>query len=64
MTGKQGVEALRITDPRTALPIHYDDYEAFKSPLEDFERAVADAGLKDRVRYLVRGEAYEFEATP
>ena len=61
MTGKQGVEALEITNPKTALPIHYDDYEAFKSPLSDFQQAVAEAGLEDRVRYLVRGEDFEFE---
>ncbi len=61
MDAKQGVEALRIANPRTALPIHYDDYEVMKSPLEDFKKAVAEAGLEDRVRYLVRGEAYEFD---
>ena len=61
MDAEQGVEAVRITNPKTALPIHYDDYEVMKSPLSDFERAVAEAGLEDRVRYLVRGEAFEFE---
>jgi hypothetical protein len=38
-------------EPRLAIPIHYDDDEAFKSPLEDFVAAVDGAGLADRVRY-------------
>jgi L-ascorbate metabolism protein UlaG (beta-lactamase superfamily) len=61
MDAKQGVEAIRIVEPRTAIPIHYNDYTVFKSPLEDFKRAVADAGLEDRVRYLSHGDTYEFE---
>lgn len=61
MDAKQGVEAMRIVDPRTAVPIHYNDYTVFKSPLEDFKRAVTEAGLEDRVKYLAQGETYEFE---
>ncbi len=30
------------------------------SPLSDFERAVREAGLEARVRYLARGETYGF----
>lgn len=44
-----------------SIPIHYNDYEIFKSPLEDFKRTVAEAGLKDRVHYLGHGDTYEFE---
>ncbi len=62
MDAEQGVEAMRIIDPRTAVPIHYNDYTVFKSPLEDFKKAVAQAGLEDRVRYLAHGDTYEFEA--
>jgi L-ascorbate metabolism protein UlaG (beta-lactamase superfamily) len=61
MDAEQGVQALRIVDPRTAVPIHYNDYGVFKSPLEDFVKAVDEAGLEDRVRYLAHGETYEFE---
>ena len=64
MDGRQGVEAIRLIQPRTAIPIHYNDYTAFKSPLEDFKRAVADAGLEDRVHYLRHGDTYEFEVPP
>jgi len=61
MDAEQGVEAMRIVDPRTAIPIHYNDYEVFESPLEDFKRAVNDAGLEHRVHYLAHGDTYEFE---
>jgi L-ascorbate metabolism protein UlaG (beta-lactamase superfamily) len=61
MDADQGVEAMRIIDPKTAVPIHYNDYTVFKSPLEDFKRAAEAAGLGGRVRYLAHGETYEFE---
>jgi L-ascorbate metabolism protein UlaG (beta-lactamase superfamily) len=63
MDAEQGVGAMGIVDPRTTIPIHYNDYEAFKSPLEDFKRAVATAGLEDRVYYLSHGDTYEFEVS-
>jgi L-ascorbate metabolism protein UlaG (beta-lactamase superfamily) len=61
MDAEQGMEAMRIIDPRTAVPIHYNDYEAFESPLEDFKKAMNEAGLEDRVHYLAHGDTYEFE---
>jgi L-ascorbate metabolism protein UlaG (beta-lactamase superfamily) len=60
MDGKQGVELLRIVQPRLAIPIHYNDYNVFKSPLSDFQREVETAGLADRVHYLSHGETYAF----
>ncbi|HET8784754.1 MAG TPA: MBL fold metallo-hydrolase [Candidatus Limnocylindrales bacterium] len=59
MDAEQGVEWLRTVQPALAIPIHYDDYEAFKSPLENFTLAVEAAGLGDRVRYLRRGEVFD-----
>lgn len=60
MDAAQGVEALRILDPEAAIPIHYNDYSVFKSPLEDFQRAVRAAGLDNRVHYLRHGETLQF----
>lgn len=62
MDAAQGVEALRLVHPQVAIPVHYDDYPIFESPLEDFVRAVEDAGLGSQVRYLARGERYELAA--
>jgi L-ascorbate metabolism protein UlaG (beta-lactamase superfamily) len=61
MDAEQGLEVMRIVEPKLAIPIHYDDYDVFKSPLSDFQRAVEAAGLADRVRYLGRGDTYTFE---
>jgi L-ascorbate metabolism protein UlaG (beta-lactamase superfamily) len=57
MDGRQGAEALRVVAPRQAIPIHYDDYTLFKSPLSEFRRAAAEAGLAARVHYLSRGQS-------
>lgn len=56
MDAAQGLQAVQLVAPDVAVPIHYDDYTVFKSPLEDFARAVKEAGLMDRVRFLARGE--------
>ena len=61
MDAKQGVEAIQIIAPRTAIPIHYNDYTVFKSPLEDFVAAVTTAGLESKVKYLNHGDTYQFE---
>jgi L-ascorbate metabolism protein UlaG (beta-lactamase superfamily) len=60
MDGADGVRMLQIIAPQRAVPIHYDDYDVFKSPLSDFQRAVRAAGLQDKVIYLQRGDSYRF----
>jgi hypothetical protein len=42
------------------IPIHFDDYDVFASPLEDFKKEVEKAGFEKGVVYLDRGEAYGF----
>jgi hypothetical protein len=44
-----------------AIPIHINDYTAFKSSLEDFVKAVKDARLEKQVKYLAPGETYTFK---
>jgi L-ascorbate metabolism protein UlaG (beta-lactamase superfamily) len=61
MDDEQGVEAIQLINPETAIPIHYNDYDVFKSPLEDFKRTAAEAGLNDKIVYLAHGETYNFE---
>jgi L-ascorbate metabolism protein UlaG (beta-lactamase superfamily) len=62
MDGAQGVTALQVVRPRAAVPIHYDDYTVFKSPLSEFRSAVevAGASLATEVRYVDRGETLTF----
>ncbi|MEZ0073679.1 MBL fold metallo-hydrolase [Planotetraspora sp. GP83] len=58
MDGMQGAEWLNLIKPDSAIPVHYDDYEAFSSGLEDFRRHVSRAGLSHLVHYITRGETY------
>jgi len=51
----------RIINPKKVIPIHYNDYDVFKSPLEDFQAAVREAGLEDKVHYIRHGETYNFQ---
>lgn len=62
MDGEQGTEALATLEPHRAIPIHYDDWSAFSSPLSDFREAVERRGLSRKVRYLARGDTYRFGA--
>jgi L-ascorbate metabolism protein UlaG (beta-lactamase superfamily) len=60
MDAEQGVELLQIVKPKRAIPIHYNDYDVFKSSLSEFQRAVESAGLANQVHYLSHGETYTF----
>jgi L-ascorbate metabolism protein UlaG (beta-lactamase superfamily) len=61
MDGADGVKMLQLIAPRHAIPIHYNDYDRFKSPLSDFEQAVKEAQLERKVTYLKHGDVYRFE---
>lgn len=60
MDAKDGVQLLQIVQPRHAIPIHFNDYDVFKSPLADFAKEVKAAGWDDRVTYLAHGATYRF----
>ena len=61
MNAKEGVKMLKLIAPHRAIPIHYNDYTVFKSPLSDFQKAVQEAGLAEKVTYLKHGETYRYE---
>lgn len=60
MDAKQGLDMMKLMDADISIPIHYDDYDVFASPLSDFKVAVEEAGMQDRVIYLDRGDQYRF----
>lgn len=62
MDAAQGVEMMRVIAPRHAIPVHYNDYDVFQSPIEDFQRQASEARLRDRLTFLKHGERYEFTA--
>ncbi len=59
MNGEQGARWVDLMNPRTVVPIHYDDYGVFKSPLQDFRQYAEQAGVGDRVVYLERGQTHD-----
>jgi L-ascorbate metabolism protein UlaG (beta-lactamase superfamily) len=61
MDAEQGVKMFNTINPRMAIPIHYNDYDVFKSPLEDFQKEIEKAGLDNRIHYLTHGETYSFK---
>jgi len=61
MDSKQGIELTKVIDADVTIPIHYNDYTVFKSPLSDFQKLVEQEGLRDRVVYLSHGETYNFD---
>ena len=61
MDANEGLEMLNIINPKKAIPIHYNDYDVFKSPIEDFQAKVKEAGIEDHVFYLRHGETYTFD---
>ncbi|KAI6778532.1 uncharacterized protein J7T54_005056 [Emericellopsis cladophorae] len=60
MDAVQGLKMMRLMDPDVTVPIHFDDYSVFASPLNDFKKEVQGAGMEGRVVYLDRGEKYAF----
>ncbi|WVR07880.1 hypothetical protein IAU60_004923 [Kwoniella sp. DSM 27419] len=61
MDAKMGVELVKMVDPDLTIPIHFDDYDVFASPLSDFKDEVKKAGLEDKVVFLDRGDRYSFK---
>lgn len=60
MDAEQGVKLIQLIRPDLTIPIHYDDYDVFASPLEDFRCAIEAAGLMDKVIFLDRKDQYRF----
>ncbi|KAM0444490.1 hypothetical protein ACHAO4_010128 [Trichoderma viride] len=61
MDAKQGIQLIHLISPDVTIPIHYDDYDLFMSPLSDFKEQVEQEGLRERVVYLERGDQYRFK---
>jgi len=58
MDAEQGVDFLRRVRPRQAVPVHFNDYGVFRSPLSDFLLAARQAGHPD-IRVVKPGERAE-----
>ncbi|KAI0842190.1 Metallo-hydrolase/oxidoreductase [Hypoxylon sp. FL0890] len=60
MDAEQGFKLMQLMNPDLTIPIHYDDYNVFLSPLSDFKKKVDEEGWSEKVVYLDRGEQYKF----
>ena len=56
MDGRQGLDCIRRVRPRVTVPVHYDDYRAFCSPLSDFLSEVSSDAEGWRIETPVRGQ--------
>jgi L-ascorbate metabolism protein UlaG (beta-lactamase superfamily) len=59
MDGAQGSQLAELVAPRQVVPVHYDDYGVFRSPLQDFVAAMQARGLEHLVRVVPRGDTVE-----
>jgi L-ascorbate metabolism protein UlaG (beta-lactamase superfamily) len=55
MDGVAGTDLVELMQPDSAVPIHYDDYGVFKSPLADFHDEMGRRGLDKKVVIAPRG---------
>ncbi len=64
MDAEQGVDFLRRSAPRTAVPVHHDDYRVFRSPLSDFLSLLREVDVPSVVRPVDRGQTIELTREP
>jgi L-ascorbate metabolism protein UlaG (beta-lactamase superfamily) len=56
MTGSTGADLCEMIKPAAVVPVHYDDYAAFKDPLVNFRTAMSERNLPLDLRLVARGE--------
>jgi L-ascorbate metabolism protein UlaG (beta-lactamase superfamily) len=56
MDGRQGADLVELLKPPVTVPVHYDDYDRFASPLGDFVREVAARRAPGEIRAVARGD--------
>lgn len=57
MDGRQGARLVQLLELPKLIPIHFDDYGVFASPLADFTHEMKRRGMADRIIELERGAA-------
>jgi L-ascorbate metabolism protein UlaG (beta-lactamase superfamily) len=62
MDGRQGADLVEMLKPPVTVPVHYDDYDRFTSPLGDFVTEVQRRRLPGQLRTAVRGETISLRA--
>lgn len=60
MDGIEGVKAVNLISPDYAIPVHFDDYGVFASPLSAFLDEMEQQGMSERIIHVPRGQSVEF----
>ena len=63
MDGRQGADLVELLEPPVTVPVHYDDYDRFASPLGDFVREVAARRAPGEIRPVTRGETISLRSS-
>ncbi len=64
MDDRQGADMVELIAPPITVPIHYDDYTVFRSPLSDFLDEVRRRQLPGEIRVVSRGETAALPSRP
>src|SRR5258706_10344952 len=64
MDGRQGNDLLELVRPGVTLPIHYDDYRVFRSPLADFLAIAVHRRQMSLIQPIVRGQTVALATRP
>jgi hypothetical protein len=59
MDGRQGGDLVELIGPGAVVPVHYDDYGVFRSPLSAFVAEMRGRGLHGLVRTVHHGDTVE-----
>lgn len=62
MDAGQGADLVEMLRPPVTVPIHYDDYDRFRSSLGDFVTEVRTRRLPGEIRSAVRGDTISLRA--
>ncbi|MFF4236076.1 MBL fold metallo-hydrolase [Actinomadura geliboluensis] len=60
MDATQGADLFEAIRPARAVPVHYNDYSVFSSPLDDFRREMELRGFGDQATYVEPGQTHTF----
>ena len=62
MDARQGADLVELLKPPMTVPVHYDDYSRFRSPLGDFLAEVGRRELPGELRTVGRGDTISLRA--
>jgi L-ascorbate metabolism protein UlaG (beta-lactamase superfamily) len=62
MDGRQGADLVELLKPPVTVPVHFDDYSVFTSPLGDFVAEVARRRAPGELRTVTRGQTVSLRA--